>query len=233
MFMSKKITFNAVNSLADLTVSIPKPAKTYIPNWYKEVKTFKDGKKDYSNIQLTFKACMPFFDSLSLGYIQETWQEINIGSKGEAFTFNFPTDPKIMSFRDSVPDFEIPDQYYPYVFTWHSPSVSQLPKGYSALITHPLNRFDLPFLTLSGVMDCDTYNHSLEDSNLPFLLKKGFDGVIPIGTPMYQIIPFKREDWSSSKNEYDANKQIQHEQKIRRYFYGGYKKLHWKRKSFE
>ena len=229
----QEIKFNPVTRLIEQHVISPQPARNYMPDWYKILPAFRDGKFTDGAQDKTIKLCVPFADSLSFGYIQETWQEINIGSKGEAFTFNFPTDPKIMSFRDSVPDFEIPDQYYPYVFTWHSPSVSQLPKGYSALITHPLNRFDLPFLTLSGVMDCDTYNHSLEDSNLPFLLKKGFEGVIPIGTPMYQIIPFKREDWSSSKNEYDANKQIQHEQKIRRYFYGGYKKLHWKRKSFE
>ena len=33
--------------------------------------------------------------------------------------------------------------------------------------------------------------------NFPFFIKEGFTGLIPYGTPIVQIIPFKRDDWKS------------------------------------
>jgi hypothetical protein len=33
--------------------------------------------------------------------------------------------------------------------------------------------------------------------NIPFFIKEGFSGVIPKGTPIAQVIPFKRESWTS------------------------------------
>ena len=53
----------------------------------------------------------------------------------------------------------------------------------------PINRFDLPFLSISGFIDCN-YGFSLA-GNMPFFIKKGFEGVIPAGTPYMQIIPIK------------------------------------------
>jgi hypothetical protein len=50
----------------------------------------------------------------------------------------------------------------------------------------------LPFFTLSGVTDTDTWGGS---DVLNFALKKDFEGVIPAGTPIVQIIPFRRETW--------------------------------------
>jgi hypothetical protein len=47
----------------------------------------------------------------------------------------------------------VPTGFYPLEYTW-DPNVSfSVPKGYSILITHPLNRNDLPFYTLSGIID--------------------------------------------------------------------------------
>ena len=33
----------------------------------------------------------------------------------------------------------------------------EMPAGYSLLITHPFNRHDLPFVTLTGLVDADSY----------------------------------------------------------------------------
>ena len=69
------------------------------------------------------------------------------------------------------------------------------PKGYSVLFCHPLNRFELPFQTFSGVVETDEYN---QGTHFPFYIKKLNVGEIIIikkGTPIVQIIPFKRENW--------------------------------------
>ena len=59
------------------------------------------------------------------------------------------------------------------------------------LFTHPLNRFDLPFTTLSGMVDCDLYR----DSWIHFPAHwhdMNFSGVLPKGTPIVQCLPVKR-----------------------------------------
>ena len=61
------------------------------------------------------------------------------------------------------------------------------------LLSHPFNRFDLPFTTLSGIIDADGI---LARGNIPFFIKEGFEGIVKQGTPIFQIIPFKRENWN-------------------------------------
>ena len=182
--------------------------------------------------------CMPFADALTAGYMQETWQDINIDNirleDGRVEFVHFtPVKPDILSTRaqerHAMP---IPEEYYPFELTWHPAWVPELPKGYSAIITQPFNRVDLPFYTLTGVIDSDTFTHSFEKSQLPFFLKKSFTGIIPIGTPMYQIIPIKREDWTSIKNSYNEDEQIRQVHKLRQHFWGGYKKHHWVKKNY-
>jgi hypothetical protein len=237
------IKFNPVSELTRLSVTSPKPAKEYTPEWYKKIPAFQNGKPSFNPevgiTDRTIKMCMPFADSLSMGYIQETWQEINFSIEdrpdgNKAFNYHYPTKPDIAGIRNQGKQhFPISEEYHPFELTWHPVWIPELPKGYSVLITHPLNRPELPFLTLSGVIDCDTYTQSAEGSNLPFLLKKSFTGVIPVGTPMYQIIPFKRDAWTSESNEYDPEFQAHSTQKLRKFFWGGYKKEHWQKKTFK
>jgi hypothetical protein len=70
----------------------------------------------------------------------------------------------------------------------------ELPEGYSALYTHPLNRFELPFLTTNGIVDNDK---DTIPGTMPFFIQKGVNGILPAGTPFAQIIPFKREHWEA------------------------------------
>jgi hypothetical protein len=60
------------------------------------------------------------------------------------------------------------------------------------LLTHPLNREDLPFHVTSGIIDSDVFFNA---GNIPFFIKEDFEGVIPKGTPIAQLIPIKRYDW--------------------------------------
>ena len=56
----------------------------------------------------------------------------------------------------------------------------EAPEGYSLLFTHPVNRFDLPFTTLSGLVDCDRYR----DNWIHFPAHwhdLNFNGVLPNG----------------------------------------------------
>lgn len=241
----KNIYFNPVSKIAELTVPSPKPSKEYVPDWYKKIPQFYGGKPEFKNeitkTNQTLKMCMPFADTFTSGYIQETWQEIaftldteNLDEFGSPlFNYYTPADPQIMGIRGSGRDtYPIPEEYYPFELTWHPAWTPELPEGYSVLITHPLNRTDLPFYTLSGIVDSDTFTHSNTISNLPFLLKRDFTGIIKKGTPMYQMIPIKREDWKSIQKTFDADEQIRQVYKLRQYFWGAYKRVHWNKKNY-
>ena len=73
----------------------------------------------------------------------------------------------------------------------------ELPPGYSLLVTHPINRHDLPFHTLTGLVDADRY----VDNFVHFPARwcdPDFNGVLPAGTPVAQCLPVKRDNWISS-----------------------------------
>ena len=69
--------------------------------------------------------------------------------------------------------------------------------------------------------------------NLPFFLKSGFEGIIPAGTPIYQILPYKREDWQSVKDSSIVEVAESNEFNAMRKAYGWYKDFKWHRKSYE
>jgi hypothetical protein len=59
-------------------------------------------------------------------------------------------------------------------------------------VTHPVNRADLPFTTVTGLVDSDRYVDSLV--HFPARWNDpGFNGVLPKGTPVAQCLAIKRE----------------------------------------
>ena len=241
MFKSKTIKFNPVCEISEISVPAPKPAEHYLPDWLKKATPFFTKKPEFDietgQPNPTLKICMPFTDTFSFGYIQETWTDIWIDkdSNPENPLFYYPAGPKIMSERPQHASSMMPhsDEYYPQHYTWHPAWMPELPPGYSCIITQPLNRTDLPFHTFTGIVESDTFITAESESNFPFLLNRNFSGMIKKGTPMYQIIPFKRDDWESTVNAYDEKRQKSVTQKVRQFMWGGYKALHWKKKKFK
>ena len=45
-----------------------------------------------------------------------------------------------------------------FIIKFNNFSTIELPPGYSLLVTHPINREDLPFTTLTGLVDVDLYS---------------------------------------------------------------------------
>jgi hypothetical protein len=43
-------------------------------------------------------------------------------------------------------------------------------------------------------VDTDEYDGEI---NVPFVFKEGWSGILPVGTPMFQVIPFERHHWES------------------------------------
>ena len=206
-------------------VECPTPSRNYIPEWYKKI----PGKQEGINFTSGIKRCVPFLDSITHGYIQSTWANIYIKKVNNQMSFYEETDiPLLSKRRTEVP---VSDEFYDIEFVWQRPWSIVLPDGFSALITHPLNRVDLPFHTLSGIVDVDK-SINAPIGNIPLFIKRSFTGLIPKGTPMFQIIPIQRNDWISVKEGYSEDfwKEKTNERNGRLDFY---KKNKWQRKKFD
>ena len=110
--------------------------------------------------------------------------------------------------------------------------ITVTPPGYSCLFIAPLNRKEDRFELLSGVVDTDTYNNTI---NFPFLNKKWNQRtLIKQGEPMVQVIPFKRDDWKMEAGFrwfQDEHTAVIH--RLWTSIVDKYKNKFWRKKSFK
>lgn len=231
-----KIIFTDVDN-PEGVLEKPKPASEYIPEWYKNAKSYLDpsGKKAPTldgTPSATVKRCMPLWDLMTAGYIIETPYDIYVRQTPEGPYFQWG-EMQAIAFQ-SFDQF----QNHPYsrdinyaVRIVHPWSI-KTPKGWSVLICEPQHHEPSPIICANGIVDTDRYS-------MPFnmflkLRDPKFEGMIPAGTPFIQVIPFKREKWTSrlgSKKE-----KIQYELDLRKFttvFFDRYKKFWWARKEYK
>jgi hypothetical protein len=206
------------------SVSVPVPTQNIIPDWYKEADRFakrpdgeywkatkeicpfpKEGTKDdYGKIP-TWKACPAIMDAFATGYVFRTPCDLKFFKDKGKISVSIE-DVRYKDFclpRSPMPQFEHPKGFYKDHFAWSSPWGLELPDGYSALFMTPMNRFDLPFLNTTGIVDSDKV-HLL--GSFPFFIAEGWEGTIPAGTPYLQVLPFKRENWEHEIEILDSSK---------------------------
>jgi hypothetical protein len=85
-------------------------------------------------------------------------------------------------------------------------------------------------MTLSGIVETDNYYSNI---HFPFFIKEGFEGIIPAGTPIVQVIPLKREQWKNTIGEADARKLDESNFRLKGKIGRSYKSQWWVRKSYE
>ena len=209
--------------------------KKVMPDWYKRIERFKNGKIDIGT--LTVKNCYPFMDSFLTGYYIPTpvdFVVVQTGSGPEIKCKSINEENNSTSFigkRDggATNGMPVPYGFNKQEFTWITRTIIQSPKGYSLLVTHPLNRPELPFYTLSGVVDAE---YGMQGGNLPFFIKNVFEGLIPAGTPIAQVIPIKRENWKLVRDPSLLKLNELNGKYSQKYAFGWYKKFHWNKKEY-
>jgi hypothetical protein len=220
-------------------IDLPKPSTKYLPGWYSKLERYIGGAPDTEVGALPNKAvklCVPYRDALTFGYTIELWTDVQIDTTSQSEyppigqTFPFPPAVQVRNpnLSKGIPT---PMGCGDHHFIWQLPFNFRTPPGYSLYFTHPINRYDLPFITLTGVIDSDT---PMAKGNYPFFLKEGFKGVIEAGTPIGQFFPFKRENWKLERNA-DLEKLATRETflAMRNVRGGYYEKNVWNRKHFE
>jgi hypothetical protein len=212
----------------------PAPAKTFLPKWYQKSEfTFKD---EQGIEHPGLKKCVTFLDAMLSGYMLVTPVDIFVSkNKDQSLKISWNSSEVFIDFiaertkalGEHMPR---PAGHYPNHLAFKGFWGFKLPRGWSALVVHPLNRHDLPFTITSGIMDADKYSTS---GNIPFFIKEDFVGMIPAGTPFAQLIPIKRATWGSIKND-SGLQYLQYLQGATVRTPGkSYKKLFWVRKKYQ
>jgi hypothetical protein len=226
--------------------SLPKPTIKTIPDWYRKADRFAlnpmTGKPwempDGSGKIPTWKACPAVFDIMGTGYVYRTPCDIEFFEDQNGQVNAKVLDEKSRDFlqeRPPMPQFVVPQGYHEKHFAWWADWAVEVPEGYSVLYTQPFNRFELPFITTSGIIDNDKVNLP---GTMPFYVVKGFTGILPAGTPYAQLLPFKREHWISEhidniSYEEMLKKNQENSDKYRQPDGGIYQKEVWERRTYE
>jgi hypothetical protein len=228
----------------------PQPSRNVMPEWYKQMPSYS---KDQPNLEndaasrlalmggmsgpATIKKCMPVFDSLSAGYLLLLHMDLIIfrqeGSDAPWYRWPDGREEEI-SFHEfyQVDGFPKAQKNLP-VAKFKNPWGIKTRPGYSSLFVSPLNR-DTPIEILSGTVDTDFYNIPVI---FPFTLKDpNWTGLIPAGTPIAQVIPFKREKYTHKIVDMEQAKKGKMYQKnleaISSTFYKAYRNNFWQRKEY-
>jgi hypothetical protein len=202
--MTKKIEFVAMNKF-DYDIQLkPYPASKNIPDWWRDELPYDvteenpTGKKiivDIGSSNATFKKCTPMLDAITSGYIVPLWADAQVRWTEEGPRITWRTKRNIFQQHgDSSSRVQPPIGYSNYVFKYLNTWIPKTPKGYSVLVTSPFGHRNLPFQSIPAIIDSD---RSTLDIVVPMWLKEGFEGIIEKGTPMFQVTPFKRENWES------------------------------------
>ena len=237
------------------SLSIPVPTQSVIPEWYKDADRFakmpngeywkatkevcpfpKEGTtNDFGKIP-TWKACPAILDAFTTGYVFKTPCDLIFFKNSQGVINVKIEDEKYKDFctqRPPMPQFEHPKGYYQNHFAWNSIWGLELPEGYSTLFMTPMNRFDLPFLNTTGIVDSDKV-YLL--GSFPFFIVDGWEGTIPAGTPYLQAFPFKRENWEHQIDILDQSKiydKVNNNVKFYRQPDGGvYKNKIWSKREY-
>ena len=237
--MSKKIKF--IDTLGNTPKKYhPYPCKNNIPEWLKNMDNYSSGKKeiligdpfDTKLTNATVKKCIPVFDVITSGYIIPTSSDLYVSNKDGNLYYQWPNE-QIVGFHSTEqlgkhPYMNNTKEILPrYINNWGITT----PPGYSCLFIPPTHRESVISI-LEAIVDTDTFSQPV---SFPFKFNTwGWTGLIPAGTPLVQVIPFKRDNFSMeiSENEKDKIKIQKIYSELRSVFNNGYKNNFWSKKQY-
>lgn len=223
--------------LSDKTVDFtpePKPGSKALPEWYKKQPGSIDSGELLAQVgqpTSTVKKCLPIFDVITAGYIVVAPLDIYVDATDpEKLSYQIPAaltqfKGDIFATHDRRQYGHMPmdsDLYHADLLRIMPFWIASTPPGFSCLFLDPLLRDDSPLTALPGLIDTDGYP---SDGHLSFKVQKGFKGIIKQGTPLVQVIPFRREDWKMELVDAEKSESFlkKHRMNLRSTFSNGYK----------
>ena len=222
------------------TIDPPVRASKAIPEWIKVI-------PNEHNKFLTAKRCLPLIEACSDGYVWKTHCDIEFevaeNEKGTYLSLNFYSGINHFAFDQGQPiigkhgDDQINvdkqplkekirlhgDNPWRQVYKFNNLFVIETPKGYSCRFKSLSNSFNIPIQLFEGVVETDTYYSSI---NFPFRYtgsRKPHTYLLEKGTPLVQIIPFKREKWQTEYGLADLDRVHKQQYSLTTVFKNGYR----------
>ena len=215
-----KITFEAEEPFYSDIKTRPQPAKIFIPDWFKKLNNYM---REGDSGSWTIKMCMPFLDSMSIGYILS----VDFPPIGNGVTSREDNhDIGQVGGEEGGCPFVKQNSNQPFLKLMN-PWLIKLPKGYSALFVPPINNEHPDFYPISGVVDCDIFPSQI---NFPIVLKTEKRILIKKGDPIVTVIPFKRESWKSEFKKVTKDNMLLKHWAIKSHLEKGYR-LIWRAKK--
>lgn len=177
----------------------PQPAGRMLPDWLREMPAQVAADSLGGAPIRTLKHCPPFLDAMGLGLMIPLVTDLHIAGGQISWDWDPPviTDAPITRapLGAHVPEqaqgAPLPLAPGALVIKFTNFWTLQAPEGWDLLFTHPLNRADLPFVTLSGLVSADRF--ALGYVHFPALwTAPEFEGTLPAGTPVAQVIAVPR-----------------------------------------
>lgn len=222
----KEITFYKSHEGAELFAEAPKPASKMLPEWYKRQSA------PLGEFGSTIKRCMPIFDIMTSGYIITLPCDIYVDATNpDKLEYIVPQD--VMAnlqedlFAQHLPEQldeypKTPDRFHKDILRINPFYAIGTEKGYSCLFVQPFHGDPTPLQAFPALIDTDKF---ISSGHFSFYVEKNFRGIIKQGTPLIQIIPFKRNSFSSKLVSFKESLPFLKKQDavLRSTFVGGYK----------
>lgn len=191
------ITFKCSRELYDV-IPPPIPAKDTIPTWFRKT-TNTIVTSNVTKTRKSVKKCVPFKDAMTMGYVIPLWVDVHVANDGLNLNLTCGDVGFDVFGRHAAEQLGgCPLRKEPYgehILKFINPWTITTPPGWSCMFIQPINHFDSKLQIITGVVDTDKYKSPV---HFPFMwMDKNFNGVIPQGTPLVQVIPFKRTEWTS------------------------------------
>ena len=193
-----KITFRCDPALVDL-LPRPVPARAALPDWLRAMAPRVQSAVHGREIR-TVKQCPPFVDAMRHGFMLVLPCDVAV-APGMRFSWDWPLPALSVQGHPRAPlSFHVPEQIAgsplahgaQSALKFNSFWTIELEAGWSLLAMHPVSRDDLPFRTVTGLVDADRFNEV--GINFPAVwLDAQFSGVLPRGTPIAQCCAVPRD----------------------------------------
>lgn len=205
-----KIEFHNVIKGLDEIYSIKK-SSSLLPDWWKKTNP-NDGQRFYNGTPLVpgnIKKCPGISDFLLDGHIIPAWTDMFIdptqpGPRGDSCKIDVAMVSQsctINAFNTSTFREYLPPQIKcDHIIRIQTPWAIKTSSGHSIQILDPFYFFNTDFVCAPGILDTDAY-HSL---SVQLMVKSDKPFIIPFGSPLCIVRPFKREKYTSKifkKNE--------------------------------
>lgn len=192
------ITARCHPALSDLLLP-PVPARAALPDWLRAMPSEVNAASLGGESVRTVKHCPPFLEAMGTGLMIPLQTDLRVEDGEFSWDWDFPVIADAPLPRAPL-GLHVPEQASGVPFAQPGQVAIKfinhwalaVPPGWRLVFTHPFNRADLPFQTLSGVVNGATFG--LGYVHFPALwLDTGFTGTLPRGTPVAQVLAIPDE----------------------------------------